>query len=111
MSSAPVLTAHPSDNDRPPEPASLESTPSHHPAAMPNLINLPNEIVHNILTFVDPSDLGRVPRTCRALQRFVEGGGQQLWKDVYCGNLVGCVFSLPILLVDRGGREDMGIFG
>ncbi len=119
MTSPGTLETHLYDNNdrRPIEPVSRERRPvssSENPATMPSLISLPNEIVHNILTFVDPSDLGRVPRTCRALRRFVEGDGQ-LWKDVYSGNLVRSRASsslLACLVADEGGGDsEGGIFG
>lgn len=50
------------------------------------LITLPNEILHNILKFVDPIDLGKVFRVCKLLGKFVDDG--ILFKEVYCNILV-----------------------
>ncbi|KAF9881950.1 F-box domain-containing protein [Colletotrichum karsti] len=47
---------------------------------------LPAEILHHILSGVEPRDLGRLPRTCRFLHDYVKGN-QKLCKDVYLTNL------------------------
>ncbi|KAF6821524.1 hypothetical protein CSOJ01_00027 [Colletotrichum sojae] len=49
---------------------------------MVHLNLLPAEILHHILSGLDPRDLGRVPRTCRFLYGYVKGN-QNLCKDVY----------------------------
>lgn len=54
---------------------------------MVSLINLPPEIVHNILSFVDPEDLGTIPQTCHALYDFTKGN-RALCRDIYHRTLV-----------------------
>ncbi|KAK0643642.1 hypothetical protein B0T16DRAFT_186983 [Cercophora newfieldiana] len=49
---------------------------------MVHITQLPAEILHNILGFVDPSDLGTLPRTCRYLYGFVTGNSA-LCRDIY----------------------------
>jgi hypothetical protein len=51
------------------------------------LINLPNEILHNILKYVDPRDLGQIFMVCKQLHKFIDD--IILFKEVYCILLVG----------------------
>ncbi|KAK3353512.1 hypothetical protein B0T25DRAFT_456234 [Lasiosphaeria hispida] len=46
------------------------------------LIQLPPEIIHNILTFVDPEDLAVLPKICRFLYSYVTGNAA-LCRDIY----------------------------
>ncbi|KAK4196835.1 hypothetical protein QBC40DRAFT_182549 [Triangularia verruculosa] len=46
------------------------------------ILSLPPEIFHNILAYLDPRDLGRLPRVCKAFRQFVEGNNP-LCRDVY----------------------------
>ncbi|PTB80497.1 hypothetical protein M440DRAFT_1397867 [Trichoderma longibrachiatum ATCC 18648] len=52
---------------------------------MAHLTTLPNEILHNILQWMSPRDLGSLPRVCRALHGFVKGN-QKLCEDIYLHN-------------------------
>jgi hypothetical protein len=52
-----------------------------------HITQLPAEILHNILGFVEPADLGRLLRTCRYLYRFVDGNAA-LCRDIYYRTLV-----------------------
>jgi len=54
---------------------------------MVHLTQLPVEILHNILGFVEPADLGNLPRTCRHLYGFVTGNAA-LCRDIYYRMLV-----------------------
>ncbi|RFU77840.1 f-box domain-containing [Trichoderma arundinaceum] len=56
---------------------------------MAHLTTLPNEILHNILQWLPPRDLGSLPRVCRALRNFVNEN-QKLCQDIYLHN-----FDLP----------------
>ncbi|EHK22222.1 uncharacterized protein TRIVIDRAFT_124418, partial [Trichoderma virens Gv29-8] len=47
-----------------------------------HLTTLPNEILHNILQWLAPRDLGSLPRVCKALHSFVKGN-QKLCEDIY----------------------------
>lgn len=49
---------------------------------MPLLTELPPEIVHNILLFLDPEDLASVPRTCKGLNDAIRRNST-LFKGVY----------------------------
>ncbi|UKZ73830.1 hypothetical protein TrVFT333_001483 [Trichoderma virens FT-333] len=49
---------------------------------MAHLTTLPNEILHNILQWLAPRDLGSLPRVCKALHSFVKGN-QKLCEDIY----------------------------
>ncbi|KAL7937961.1 hypothetical protein V8C35DRAFT_290407 [Trichoderma chlorosporum] len=49
---------------------------------MAHLTALPNEILHNILQWMAPRDLGSLPRVCRALDSFVKDN-QKLCEDIY----------------------------
>ena len=49
---------------------------------MGRLIQLPPEILGNILTFVDPQELARVRSVCRYLNGFVKGNST-LHKEIY----------------------------
>ncbi|KAL2753791.1 hypothetical protein ACRALDRAFT_2078754, partial [Sodiomyces alcalophilus JCM 7366] len=44
------------------------------------------EILHNILQWVDPRDLGRLPRASRFMRDYVRNN-RKLWKDVYLNHL------------------------
>ncbi|KAL2016273.1 hypothetical protein VTK56DRAFT_4017 [Thermocarpiscus australiensis] len=46
------------------------------------LTQLSPEIIHKILSFVEPEDLGRLPLTCRCLNTFVKGNNA-LCRDIY----------------------------
>ncbi len=52
------------------------------------LVTLPAEILSNILQWVNPADLGKIPQTCRTLHVFVRDN-KLLFKAVYCQSLVG----------------------
>jgi hypothetical protein len=47
-----------------------------------DLTHLPVEILHNILSYVEPEDLARIPLTCRALNNFVKGNNA-LCRAIY----------------------------
>ena len=49
---------------------------------MVSLTDLPPEVIHNVLQYVDPSDLAFVPRVCQALHHSVRGNAM-LFKHVY----------------------------
>lgn len=49
------------------------------------LIGLPNEILHNIIKYVDPRDLGQIFLTCKILHKFEDDS--VLFREVYCENL------------------------
>lgn len=46
------------------------------------LRELPPEIIHNILRFVDPADLAWIARICKTLQYSIKGN-TTLFRDVY----------------------------
>ncbi|KAK4193566.1 hypothetical protein QBC35DRAFT_371506 [Podospora australis] len=46
------------------------------------ILQLPPEIFHNILVFVDPEDLGTLPLTCRHFNDFISGNNA-LCRDMY----------------------------
>ncbi|KAK0718149.1 hypothetical protein B0T26DRAFT_777698 [Lasiosphaeria miniovina] len=50
------------------------------------LIQLPPEIVHNILSFVDPDTLPVLQKTCRYFYTFVKGNSA-LCREIYCHTL------------------------
>ncbi|KAK3944895.1 hypothetical protein QBC46DRAFT_350253 [Diplogelasinospora grovesii] len=49
---------------------------------MVTLTHLPPEIVHNILSYVDPEDLASLCLTCRYFSNYVPGN-RALWRDIY----------------------------
>jgi F-box associated protein len=51
------------------------------------LLTLPPEILHDIFTYVEARDLGRLPCTCRALRDYVMGN-EKLFKDNYLARMV-----------------------
>ncbi|KAF7562514.1 hypothetical protein G7046_g1626 [Stylonectria norvegica] len=51
-----------------------------------HLTVLPAEILHHILQWLYPADLGTLPRVCRALHSFVKADGK-LYRDIYLRNL------------------------
>jgi len=63
-----------------------------------HITQLPAEILHNILGFVEPADLGRLLLTCRYLYGFVDGNSA-LCRDIYHRTLV----SLISLRTGEGG--------
>jgi hypothetical protein len=50
------------------------------------LTDLPPEIILNVLSFVDPSDLAIIPPTCKALNYAIKGNST-LFKHVYLAHL------------------------
>ncbi|KAK3292249.1 uncharacterized protein B0H64DRAFT_346948 [Chaetomium fimeti] len=46
------------------------------------LVHLPSEILHNILSYVDPEDLAWLPLTCRSLNNFIKGNNP-LCRAIY----------------------------
>ena len=62
----------------------------HQPIAMVHLTQLPPEILHNILSHVDPEDTGFIRQTCRYLLTFIDGN-RALFRELYYRTLV----SLP----------------
>ncbi|GAW14375.1 hypothetical protein ANO14919_037770 [Xylariales sp. No.14919] len=53
---------------------------------MPLLTDLPLEIIYHILGYVDPSDLGWIPLTCKSLYHAVSANST-LFKQVYLNHL------------------------
>lgn len=49
---------------------------------MVSLTELPPEVIHNVLQYVDPSDLAFVPRVCQSLNNTVRDNAM-LFKHVY----------------------------
>jgi hypothetical protein len=58
---------------------------------MPRLVTLPAEVLHNIFIWLDPGDLGSLPRVCRALHDYVTGNWK-LCQDIYLNHLVSFFF-------------------
>lgn len=55
-----------------------------------NLTNLPPEILHHILQWLQPADLiVTLPRVCRSLNAFTKGN-RNLYRANYLHNLVSC---------------------
>ncbi|OJD34844.1 f-box domain-containing protein [Diplodia corticola] len=52
---------------------------------MPSLLELSNEILHEILLLVDPGDLACLAQCCRSLRTFINDS-ELLWKDFYLRN-------------------------
>lgn len=66
-----------------------------------NLLDLPYEVLHRILTNVDPSDLARLC-CCRDLGSFIKSD-RLLWKELYLRDFVGVIqLCLTILLMCSG---------
>lgn len=63
------------------------------------LIQLPPEIIHNILRFVNPDDLGWIAATCRFLRDCITGNNV-LYRDIYLRILVGDVNPLRSRVLD-----------
>ncbi len=51
------------------------------------LTQLPSEILHNILAYVEPKDLSVLPQTCQYLNVFVKDNGA-LYREIYYKILV-----------------------
>ncbi|KAF2423168.1 hypothetical protein EJ08DRAFT_737587 [Tothia fuscella] len=49
---------------------------------MPSLLSLCHEILHDILTNVEPADLGKLAQSCQTFNSYIKGN-KLLWKDVY----------------------------
>lgn len=52
---------------------------------MPPLLNLPAELIHNVLSFLPPVSLGAVAQTCRLLQEHAYD--DKLWQAIIQSNL------------------------
>ena len=64
---------------------------------MPRLITLPAEVLHNIFIWLDPDDLGSLPRVCRVLHDYVTGNWK-LCQDIYLNHLVSFLFGSIYML-------------
>lgn len=90
-------TSNPSDTHTPesagekpgyePPPRNDNEAPTEPSPTMTNLLNLPNETLHNVFISLDPQDLARVSRTCKVLDAFVKSDGS-LFREVYCRAVV-----------------------
>lgn len=54
---------------------------------MAHFTTLPAEVLHHIFTWLDPRDLGALPRVCQVLHAHVKGNWK-LCQDVYLNHLV-----------------------
>jgi len=75
-------------------------------AAMASLTQLPPEILHEILGYVAPEDLGPLLLTCRRFHNFV-AGNSSLCKAIYLHHLVRALlvpFSVPGRTAQASGR-------
>lgn len=50
------------------------------------ILQLPTEILHHILQWVEPADLMRLPRVCSAFKSITNSN--KLYRDVYLNQLV-----------------------
>jgi hypothetical protein len=55
------------------------------PTAQP-ILQLPTEILHHILQWVEPADLMRLPRVCSAFKNITNS--KKLYRDVYLNQMV-----------------------
>lgn len=53
-----------------------------------NLLNLPHEVLHRILIYVDPADIARLS-CCRTLYSVIKSDGL-LSRELYLRHFVGC---------------------
>jgi len=60
---------------------------------MSYLLNMPDEVLHHILTEVNPQDLGRLSQSCQRLYTFI-GTNQLLFKEIYLKNWVRLLVKL-----------------
>jgi len=56
--------------------------------AMASLLNLCDELLHEVFTLVKPDDLASLARTCQQFNAYVTGN-KILWKDAYAVHFVG----------------------
>jgi len=49
---------------------------------MPFLLDLADEILHNILIEVCPEDLAALSRSCQTLNKYIDNN-PLLWRDIY----------------------------
>lgn len=54
---------------------------------MAHILLLPTEMLHHILSYVNPEDLGALPLTCKGLNSFVKAN-KALYRDIYLRHLV-----------------------
>lgn len=74
---------------------------------MPLLTQLPPEILHNVLSWVEPQDLLTIPRACRFLYQYIKGN-MALARDVYLNFLVRENASLSISSLTSAQLYQMG---
>jgi hypothetical protein len=60
---------------------------------MAYFISLPHEILHSVLTCVDPRDLASLSLCCEALHRFIQND-RLLFKELYLQRLVSLMNSV-----------------
>lgn len=65
---------------------------------MASLLGLAHEVLHYICTSVDPEDLARLSRCCRALRDFVDGN-DLLYKEQYLRQ-----YDIPLLAEDEAAN-------
>jgi len=65
-----------------------------------HITHLPPEILHSILSHVDPEDLAWLPLTCRLFNNFIKGNNP-LYRAIYARILVCFVAPTSILSATR----------
>jgi hypothetical protein len=69
---------------------------------MPSLLDLCHEVLHDVVSEVQPADLAVLSKSCRALNGYIKGN-RLLWRDVFLKHFVSLIFSLifsTVLLLD-----------
>ena len=64
----------------------------------PTLLDLPRELLHNIVLECNPSDIASISRACQTLHNFVLSDNL-LYKEVYLRHYVSFSFILHLIVV------------
>ena len=63
-----------------------------------NLLNLPHEVLHNILVRVDPHDVARLSCSCRTLNNYIKNN-RLLFKELYLSHFVSQLHALRLAVM------------
>jgi hypothetical protein len=73
--------------------SNLCDTTEIHSNKMASLLNLCDELLHEVFTRVQPTDLAGLTKTCRTFNAYIKGN-KILFKDVFLLNFVSSIVSV-----------------
>jgi hypothetical protein len=65
------------------------------PVKMTSLLSLCDELLHEVFSLVNPTDLAMLAKTCRTFNAYIKGN-KILWKDVFLMNFVSVLVHVNL---------------